>query len=177
MKKRLKCFLLIFLTAFCSGCNPSEPYIQNAMDFLSNVGVESTRDETIEKSEMYANAILDALKTNKTIKLSGMFCEKVKTSHNVDEEIAEAIKFIDGDIINEGELSGMSESGSSWRDGEKTESYINPRIKQIETDSGKKYDISFFAYIIHDKDMSYVGITRITIRSENNEVYMIGEVL
>ncbi len=177
MKKKVKMFLLLLLTVFFSSCSPSNPFIQNVMDFLTNIGVETTQDETSEKSQIYAETILSALKTGETINLSNMFCEKVKLSHNVDEEIAEAIEFIDGEIVNEGELSGVSESGSSWRNGEKIESYINPRIKQIETDSGKKYNISFFAYIIYENDASYIGITRIMIRADNDEVYMIGEVL
>ncbi len=175
--KSIKVFVLLLLAVFSSSCSPSDSHVQNAMDFLTDIGIETTQDETVEKSSVYADTILDALKTGKTINLSNMFCEKVKLSHNVDEEIAEAIEFIDGEIVNEGELSGVSESGSSWRNGEKIESYINPRIKQIETDSGKKYNISFFAYIIYENDSSYIGITRIMIRADNDEVYMIGEVL
>ena len=171
--KRVKVFALLLLAAFSSGCS----HVQNVMEFLTDVGVETTQDETVEKSTIYADAILSALKTGETMNLSNMFCEKVKPSHNINEEIAEAIEFIDGEIVDDGELSGVSESGSSWRNGEKIESYINPRIKQIETNSGKKYNISFFAYIIYENDLSYIGITRITIRAENDDVYMIGEVL
>ena len=133
--KRVKVFALLLLAAFSSGCSPSDSHVQNVMEFLTDVGVETTQDETVEKSTIYADAILSALKTGETMNLSNMFCEKVKSSHNINEEIAEAIEFIDGEIVDDGELSGVSESGSSWRDGEKIESCINPRIKQIETNN------------------------------------------
>lgn len=178
MKKKVIVVLLFFiLTMSLSGCSPADPSVQGAMDFLVDIGIPEAQNETIQKSEMYAQVIIDSLKNSRTKDLCNLFCEKIKTSHNIDDEILKAVEFIDGNIINDGELEHLSEAGSAWRDGEKIDSHICPQIKQVETDSGKIYNISFFAYIIYEEDTSYAGITRITIFAEDGTSCMIGEVV
>ena len=130
-------------------------------------------------SQHYAQVILDCLKekTNED-ELITLFCKKVDATHDLKNEIKAAKYFIEGDIISNGEWYAMSESGSSWKDGEQIECYISPRIKNIETSLNKKYTISFFAYVIYMHNEELVGITRITIRdTETNETYTIGEVM
>lgn len=133
--------------------------------------------ETIAKEQ--ASIILECLKTGETEEMKALFCDEVKGSHDLDKEIAEAREFIDGEIIDEGQWSGMSECGVSIRDGVKVKSDIHPIIKDVKTNSTQKYRIVFLTYLVYDGHNENLGITYITIKnSENNEdYYMIGEII
>ena len=153
--------LIIFLSAYLLfGCT-------NSINSSQNI------------SQHYAQVILDCLKEKvNEDELITLFCKKVNDTHDLKNEIMAVRAFIEGDIISDGEWYAMSEAGSLWKDGEKIESYISPRMKNIETSLNKQYTISFFAYVIYVIDEELVGVTRITIRdTETNETCTIGEVI
>ena len=161
MKKVIMSFLISMLYLLsATGCNIDENILHAG-----------------ETSTQYAGIILDCFKGNsEPDTLKTLFCEKVSSTHNLDDEILSAIEFIDGNIIDDGEWSRMSAGGQAWDNGELTDCHIKPLMKSIKTDTGKIYDISFYAYLVY-YNKEYVGITRITIFAENDEEYTIGEVL
>lgn len=71
-------------------------------------------------AEEQAGIILDCLKTGKTEKLEKQFCENVSSSHDLKAEIAKAIEFIDGNIIDDGRWTGMASGGEAVDNGETT---------------------------------------------------------
>ena len=71
-------------------------------------------------AEEQAGIILDCLKTENTEKLEKQFCENVSSSHDLKAEIAKAIEFIDGNIIDDGRWTGMASGGEAVDNGETT---------------------------------------------------------
>ncbi len=116
-------------------------------------------------AEDYTTVILQCLNGEREIsQLEALFCDAVSESHDIESEIEYAMKtFIDGNFVNEGEWRGMFESGSSVRDGKLVRSDIFPQIDDLETNSGKKYDIVFRAYTVYEEKPDYVGIMYIEI--------------
>lgn len=122
-----------------------------------------------------ADIILDCFKTGNSEKLEALFCKNVSSSHDLKAEIEMAMKFIEGNIIDDGTRIGMSSGAESVDNGVMTTLSIHPSIWDIKTDDGKQYDISFTSYLIYEKNPEYVGMTRIEIHCGNNSS-MIGEV-
>ena len=154
MKQRIICVLLFVFCIICfSSCGSNNLYEQASLP--DKIATEQ------------ATIIMNCFKTGETIELKNAFCKAVADTHNLDEEINEAIQFIDGDIISDGKWRFFEESVSSWRDGVKTESQVSPRIVNIITDTGKTYEIYFHAYIICHRNNNYIGITKIDIYEDD----------
>ena len=88
-----------------------------------------------------ATAIINCFKTGETDELKSLFCEQVASTHDLDTEIQEAFDFIDGNIISNGKWYGMGEGGKSVRNGVVAKSDIHPIIKNLKTDTEKKYKL------------------------------------
>ena len=116
-------------------------------------------------AEDYSTVILQCLNGEREFsQLEALFCDAVSEKHDLESEIEYAMDtFIDGNFVNEGEWRGMFEAGSSVRDGKLVRSDIFPQIDDLETDSGKKYDIVFRAYTVYEEKPDYVGIIYIEI--------------
>lgn len=121
-----------------------------------------------------ADIILDCFKTGNSEKLESLFCKNVSSSHDLKAEIAEAIGFIDGNIIENGSLYGLGTAGEAVDDGITTKLSIRPGLHQIKTDKGKTYNIRFESYLIYEKDSSNVGMVYIRIKQEE-EIFVVGE--
>lgn len=64
------------------------------------------------------NILLNAFKTGETEELKNLFCDAIKSTHDLDKEILSAIEFMGGNITNDGDYSqGMNISAQSIRDG------------------------------------------------------------
>lgn len=147
-----------------SGCNS-----------ISNIIEDLYLDLKAPKiAEKQAEIILDCLKTGNSQELEALFCKNVASSHNLKVEIAQAIEFIDGNIIDDGRWSGMSSGGMAADDGKISKLNIYPTMYNVKTDIGKEYDINFCSYMVYEKDPDYVGMTRVNIRCGDN-YFMIGE--
>ena len=117
-----------------------------------------------------AEIILDCLKTGNSEKLEALFCKNVSSSHDLKTEIAEAIEFIDGNIIDDGSWFGLSSADKSVDNGKTTKLNIRPGMHKVKTDTGKEYNIRFVNYLIYEEDPDNVGITYITIRKGNDSI-------
>lgn len=153
MKNRILGILMALTVVCFSGCGLNDLYEQ------------ATLPDKIATEQ--ATTIMNCFKTGETVELKNAFCKAVADTHNLDEEINEAIQFIDGNIISDGEWHFFEESASSWRDGVQTESQVSPRIVNILTDTGKTYEIYFHAYIICNHNNNYIGITKIDIYEDD----------
>lgn len=166
MKKIISIILLCAVLCTLSGCNQINGV---ADDIIWDLKAPDIANEQ-------AGIILDCLKTGDSEKLEALFCKNVSSSHDLKTEIAEAIEFIDGNIIDDGKWSGMASGGKSIDNGKTTKLNIHPSIWDIKTDTGKEYDITFTSYLIYEKDSNYVGMTHVHVWSENNDI-LIGEVI
>lgn len=124
-----------------------------------------------------ATIILNCFKTGETEELKSLFCDQVKSTHDLDKELNEAINFITGDIVNDGTWIGMSEGGKSIDNGIVTKLDIHPSIIDMETTNGNKYSIFFDTYLIYSENPQNIGMTYIILSTENDEEIMIGEII
>lgn len=130
---------------------------------------ELYKDTTLPNriSTQQGEAIMNCLKTGESDELKSYFCKAVSDSHNLDAEIDEALKFIEGKIISDGTWRYFTSSETSWREGEETLCTVSPSIVDIQTDAGEVYQIHFHAYVICKENKDYVGITYISISKKD----------
>ncbi len=121
-----------------------------------------------------AEIILDCLKTGNSEELEAQFCKNISSSHDLKAEIAEAIEFIDGNIIDDGTWTGMSSAGESVDDGKITKLDICPSMYDVKTDTGKKYLIWFDSYLIYEKEPNNIGMIYIIVKNEDKSSVVIG---
>lgn len=121
-----------------------------------------------------AEIILECFKTGNSEELEALFCENISSSHDLKAEIAEAIEFIDGNIIDNGTWTGMSSAGESVDDGEITKLDICPSMRHVKTDTGKEYLIWFDSYLIYEKEPNNIGMIYIIVKNEDKSSVVIG---
>lgn len=164
MKKLISIILSAAVLCTLSGCSR----VARVADAI-NWELEASR-----VANEQAEIILDCLKTGNSEELEALFCENISSSHDLKAEIAEAIEFIDGNIIDNGTWSGMSSAGESVDDGEITKLDICPSMRDVKTDTGKKYLIWFDSYLIYEKEPNNIGMIYIIVKSEDKSSVVIG---
>ena len=154
-----KLFLVILALSFVlslSGCND----IQSV--------------NTRKASHDQAKEILRCLDEDDAEGLKSMFCEKVASSHDLDKEIAAAMKFYEGKIVSFGNI--VVGGGDSMRDGEFVDIHLGYSIREIETDADTMYEIVTHSYLVYKKDPTCIGMTYLAIyNTETKENIEIGE--
>lgn len=159
MKKIISIILICTVLFALSGCN-RVARVADAVNW--EIKAKQVANEQ-------AGIILDCFKTGDSEKLEALFCENISSSHDLKAEIAEAIEFIDGNIIDDGKWIGMSSGGESVDDGEITKLSIHPTMCYVKTDTGQEYRIRFYGYLVYEKDPNNVGMTHLTIHSEKDD--------
>lgn len=168
MKRFKRLFVISVCAILCtmSGCN--------RVTWVVDVPNWELNASEIAKEQ--AGIILDCLKTGNYKKLEEQFCENISSTHDLKAEIAEAIEFIDGNIIDDGNWSGMASAGETVDNGEITKLDINPSMYNVKTDTGKEYLIWFDSYLIYKKEPNNVGIIYIIIKNENESITIGGSI-
>ncbi|MGN0689200.1 MAG: DUF5104 domain-containing protein [Oscillospiraceae bacterium] len=156
MKKIINICLLVpmvFLFASCSSVNVKTEVSKNSEEILRCFDEEDSEG------------------------LKALFCEEIQNTHNLDKEIAEAMKFFEGEIISYNDNFNGND-GVSISDGEILEQHFAPVIQEIETDAGVSYQITFHYYTIYKEDKQKVGITFIVIQNNDTQgVYIVGDIV
>lgn len=122
-----------------------------------------------EKSE----EVLKYLDNNDAKGLKNMFCNKAKSSKDLDQQIQSAFSFFEGKTLSH---NSPLISGSESADGGKISKLdIGPNISNIVTDADKKYEIKFSSYIVYAEDTDKEGISEISIKSDDGKECKIGD--
>ena len=93
--------------------------------------------------------------------LVDMFSTYTKNSYDLEKEVGDLIRFIDGTIVSYGDVSRSSMSGNVNHGRYRNIYYI--RIEDIKTDSSKQYEILYTFYISDNQDDSYNGLIAIRV--------------
>ena len=157
--KRLKSIFIILMTTIMSvvlvGCNGV------VMD--------------VTKETQQAEDVFNYLKDKDAEGLKSLFCDKIiESSEDLDDQIKEAMDFFDGKIVSYEQISSGS-GGSSNRNGKTVELSATPHIKGIITDTGEKYEVFFNTYIIYTDYEDRVGISQLTIKSDDGRKCVVGD--
>lgn len=153
MKQGKIIITLLFIIILLSGCH-----------ITVNNSVAKQQCEQI--IEYFNNKDIEGLKS--------MFCEEIKSTHNLDEEIKTVFDTFDGEITSYN-LS-LSGGGKDVDNGKVTRLEIGPVIEDIHTSSNKNYDISFTSYVVY-KEKNMEGMLFLYLFDENGKRYDIGEYL
>jgi hypothetical protein len=129
---------------------------------LGSEGNEIINDGTAQR---LSAEVMEYIKDGDIESLKNLFCLTIQETHDLDKEIAEALEFIDGEIISHDEPHGIT-GDAKVRDGEWIELGLSGRISNIVTDTGYIYRIRFHSHAIYKANNDNVGITYIRILSE-----------
>ena len=119
---------------------------------------QSPKEYATEQSEYIMECIVNKDKEG----LKSVFSKHIAQTHDLDKEIDEFFKFIDGEIISYDEPEGY-EGGYTRKDGEYTEKELQGRIRNIRTDKKRVYNVSIFIYQINKNNSEKVGVDIITV--------------
>jgi len=127
-----------------------------------------------ERSKQQQINVVECFKNKDAEKFKKMFCPKIISKGNIDNEIQEAFNFIDGDIVSYDEPRGRI-GGKTIQYGRTTECEFRGKIVNIKTDTGHLYHITFTSYDIFNDDADKVGISELGVFSDNGIEHTIGD--
>ena len=146
--KQITIYISLILIMILSAC---DKYV-NTYSFANNQGEE----------------ILRCFNEGDKEKFKSMFSKRQRERKELDSEIDEAMKFIDGKIISH-YPSCFGGDSDAIDDGEVTYINVSLNIDDIKTDTGKKYTLSGLYYIKNKKDPNNIGLIVVTIYEEQVE--------
>ena len=155
IKKRFTIFVLIIVAFTIAGC--------------SIKGFISPDIEGEKKSK----ELLQYLSDDDAKGLKSMFCNKTKSSSKFDEQIQEVMGFFEGKITSKD--PDIQTSSGSLREGKTNLLNISPYITGIVTDAKKTYTIRFSSYLINSEYEDKVGISELSIKSDDGKECIVGE--
>lgn len=130
--------------------------------FLTGCSFSGTSSPTAVAKEQ-ANTILQCIKENDADTLKSLFVPEIQEMPGFDEQIHSFLSYIDGAIVSYSGPRGGKGSGEI-RDGETVNQELTGRIYNIQTDSGKNYQIDHCAILIDENDSDHVGVYYIRIQ-------------
>ena len=127
------------------------------------------------EADRVAGVICDAFSAKNADILKELFSEYTHEQHNLDEEIADAFKFLDGEIVSIGDIqAGYSGGSNSAKYGE-VETKFSGTIYDVVTENGKNYSIYFDAYYNYRLHDDRVGVYGINVIDEAVSINRAGE--
>ena len=137
--------------------------------------IVSCDDNSNDVSKEKSNELLSYLENNNAEGIKSMFCEIIRSTGQLDEQIEVALEFFEGEIISYDDLIRTTNRSQSRERGIITLLSIRPYIKNVETTTDKVYEIWFNADIINVDNESRVGISELRIKDANNNECVIGD--
>jgi len=160
MKKIISIFIsLVLVICGFTGCIDDKSSVSPPPD-------EMARLQSVSVMECFENEDIEGLKS--------MFCKRVIDNIDLNSQIESAFEFINGKIISYDEPDGTS-GGGLIKDGERVELILSGKITNIKTDKGDIYRITFTSYGIHESDPDRIGISQLSVFSQNDSRYIIGD--
>lgn len=95
----------------------------------------------------------------------------------IDNQIKTALSFFDGQLVSLNQVEIVGGEGESTEKGKTVSHNISPYITGITTNTGKKYEIRFYDYLVNTKQPSYVGISELDITVEDGSKCIVGKYL
>ena len=156
MKKLFISLLVIALIFTISGCGTYDGYNPTRTGYQQAESILRCFDE--EDSES----------------LKAMFCERVASYHDLDQEIKAAMELFDGQTISHRRI--QVGGGEAYDDGELTDGHIWYSIWEIKTDADRNYSIATHSYLVYKRSPRCIGITYLTlVDDDTGEKVKIGE--
>lgn len=133
------------------------------------------RNSRAEVGKKLGYEVLRCFDEEDTEALKNLFCDKVRSSPDLDKEIKEAMNFYSGESVSHDSIDVGG--GTTVRDGNIVKFDVVPCVRNIITSSDEKYKISIHSYIIYEESKDSVGITYISVYGDDGTKYMIGDLI
>ncbi len=153
----------------------SESTEQNGGEFGHKDAVNNKKNVSRFNAQEQYDIIISSFIANEPDKIKELFCEKIKNTHNLDDEINCAMQFIDGKIVSYFVDKAVSANGGAVENGDYIDIHAAPWILDIKTDTGANYDIHFFSRLKYLNKPDEIGVQFIKIIKDNGDSYTIGE--
>lgn len=118
-------------------------------------------------AEKMRDSVMDCFTDQNVEVLKDLFCDEIKNTHDLDEEIQAAFEFIQGNIVSY-DLSMYGPSGEEVRDGKVVLKDRSINVDKIITDLDNEYKIAFNYYLVNEEHKDMVGITFITVTDKKS---------
>lgn len=141
-----------------------------------NKGIEFHNEGSTYQMKEVTKLLVECFSRNDAEKLKSLLCERTKGMPEIDEQIREALEFVGGDIIayNEPKHYPNELEGKRKDNGKVTKARRNWYIKDIETESGGKFEIYIDVDFLDTRDLAREGVTKILITRDDGEKIQIG---
>lgn len=107
-----------------------------------------------------------------------MFCQKIRSTENLDAQINAAFDFFDGNIkIPNKTMFDNNSMEDSIENGKFLYYTSMPTFIGIQTDKGRTYDIGYCEFFVNKEHPSYVGMMEIDIFANDGSKCAIGKFL
>ena len=170
--KRIK-FLFVFLLTLsltaCTGC-VENTNVKSGNRRSQDRSLINMTDEQVETVDRLMGYFIS--KDNESLK--SMFCEIIRTTGSIDEQIQSAFEFFDSEIVSYSGIQGGAINKATER-GKIIRLAFSPTIRNIETNLGTSYEVKVYSYVVYDKYPNRIGISQITIVDENEKECVIGD--
>ena len=158
--KKIICILLIFSIFGIGGC---------IFDHNRRT-VSSIKDTARDVNER----MLHAIEYKNADELKELFSEKlIESDKNLDEEIAAAFDFFQGNIISKNAV--MFDEEGAKDDGVWTRYFVYGDNRNIITDDDKEYVIITSHVVVYDSKPERIGLAKILIKDSDGNRYQIGD--
>lgn len=145
--KKIISLLLVAILLMSSGCSNSNSEYKTPDQITKEVG----------------NNLMLHVKNKDVQGIKELLCPRFNEKYkDIDKEIQGVLDFIEGDIISYDEPSSAGGGGDTAEEGW-VERYSIPEIGNIETNTGKKYVINCFYFLINKEEPDLVGIETINV--------------
>ena len=151
---------------------------QETTSFDNTATISNTKSNISKKRmtiEEMCESVLNGIQNEDKTLLKELFCEKIASTHNLDDELTSFYNFIDGKFIFFTDYHKDLRYGSESDKGTYVKYHISVKIRSARTDTDKEYVIEFYANLVQDNEPDKIGLEYIVIKNSEGEKLWVGE--
>ena len=141
---------------------------QNAAASIENSKKRLTAEEMCE-------SVLNSIQNEDCEQLKLLFCNEIVTSHNLDKELAAFFNSVDGKFVYFTDYHAELHGAGERKGGVYVKYFIDSHIRVAKTDTDNKYEITFYANLVYDKDPNKIGLEYLIITNSEGEELWVGD--
>ena len=144
-------------------------------DFDQTTVVNVRHEKKRMTIEELCDNVVNSLQNKDSGQLKDLFCNRIATTHNLDNELSSFFNFIDGDFVSFTDYHKDLRYGGEHKNGVYVKQHVGTRIRAAKTDTGQKYKIEFYANLVYDNAPDKIGLEYVVITNSEGEELWIGE--
>ena len=126
-------------------------------------------------AEEMCEAVLGAIQSEDREQLKALFCDEISATHDLDAELVDFYNFVDGRFVYFTDYHAELHGAGERKEGVYVKYFIDSHIRAAKTDTGSKYEITFYANLICDDEPDKIGLEYIVIADSEGEELWVGD--